>query len=113
MLNIIIGASFREWRAAEEWPPAGGLTMAFFLHADGSLSTVAPAAKESAAQHTDFMYDPSCPVPTVGGSVSAAANTMNPGKKNHTFLSRIDLCLAFALNAPFSTKNQAGSTSAG
>jgi putative CocE/NonD family hydrolase len=57
-----------EWRDASEWPPAESRSTKFFLHADGSLSSRAPAANESGS--TTFHFDPEHPVPTIGGGVS-------------------------------------------
>jgi len=57
-----------EWRDSKQWPPAEAHAATFYLHADGSLSTRAPAASEPAA--TVFQYDPAHPVPTIGGGVS-------------------------------------------
>merc|ERR1711969_176977 len=65
-----------EWRSTEVWPPESGVPTPLFLTAGGALSTAPPT---SDAEHTGFVYDPASPVPTVGGSVSAAANIMNPG----------------------------------
>jgi putative CocE/NonD family hydrolase len=57
-----------EWRDAKQWPPAESHPMKFYLHADGSLSSRAPAAKEAGS--ASFRFDPEHPVPTIGGGVS-------------------------------------------
>jgi uncharacterized protein len=57
-----------EWRESKQWPPAESRAATYYLHADGSLSTRAPASSESAA--TVFQFDPLHPVPTIGGGVS-------------------------------------------
>jgi hypothetical protein len=51
------------WRAADDWPPPSQATP-FYLHADGRLTTKAPA---SADGKRTFRYDPADPVPTLGG----------------------------------------------
>jgi len=57
-----------EWRESKVWPPAESRAAIFYLHGDGSLNTHAPTSPEAAA--TVFQFDPSHPVPTIGGGVS-------------------------------------------
>src|SRR5580658_8704266 len=57
------------WLDARQWPPATSRPTLFYLHADGSLSEQSPAAAEDSS--TRYRFDPSHPVPTVGGGVSA------------------------------------------
>ncbi|HEX3948284.1 MAG TPA: CocE/NonD family hydrolase [Steroidobacteraceae bacterium] len=57
-----------EWRDSNTWPPSESRAATFYLHADGSLSTRAPASSEPAT--TVFQFDPTHPVPTIGGGVS-------------------------------------------
>jgi len=51
-----------EWRAADDWPPAHTYTN-WYLHENGVLSTTYPSNYES----LDYTYDPTDPVPTLGG----------------------------------------------
>jgi len=62
------------WRDFDSWPPAGAVKTDFFLHAkkganslmgDGSLDGRPPAGKE---RPDSYRYDPSDPVPTLGGN---------------------------------------------
>lgn len=57
-----------EWRSAEEWPPEGTEMTPFYAHGDGTLSREVPTIKEDA---TSFEFDPSDPVPTIGGNTSS------------------------------------------
>jgi putative CocE/NonD family hydrolase len=57
-----------KWQEAQTWPPAPSKPTMFYLHGDGSLSENAPTVSESAS--TTFQFDPSHPVPTIGGGVS-------------------------------------------
>jgi putative CocE/NonD family hydrolase len=57
-----------EWRESKVWPPAESRAAIFYLHADGSLNQRAPSPPEPTA--TAFQFDPSHPVPTLGGGVS-------------------------------------------
>ena len=61
------------WRTADEWPIPGTQYVPYQLHSggnansdrgDGTLDTTCPGSES----HDTFIYDPSDPVPTVGGS---------------------------------------------
>ena len=58
-----------KWQDSQQWPPAQAKPTMFYLHADGSLSKNMPAANEKSS--TTYQFDPSHPVPTIGGGVSA------------------------------------------
>jgi len=58
-----------EWRQAATWPLPEARTTPYFVHADGTLSPQTPARGETAS--TTYTYDPSDPVPTIGGNLSA------------------------------------------
>lgn len=64
VIYYLMGAN--EWRSAEEWPLPDAEDTAFYLGADGTLSTVAPQEQPAADQ---YVYDPLDPTPTVGGSL--------------------------------------------
>jgi len=51
------------WRSAESWPPASEPILVYF-HADGRLALQKPAGEDA---KLTYRYDPSDPVPTVGG----------------------------------------------
>jgi putative CocE/NonD family hydrolase len=53
-----------EWRTADAWPPFATDQTAFYLHADGLLSSEPPTADD--AKRT-FVYDPKHACPTHGG----------------------------------------------
>ena len=76
-----------QWREEDEWPPARARATKFYLHSDGaansvkgtgSLSTTAPA-KESADKYT---YDPTNPVPTIGGPLCCDGDHLAPGPRD-------------------------------
>ena len=56
------------WLDTDEWPLSNSIPTSFFIHEDGSLTTEASLKSESS---TTFIFDPSKPVPTLGGNVSA------------------------------------------
>jgi putative CocE/NonD family hydrolase len=58
-----------EWRDEDDWPLARAVETRFYLRADGALTREPPAEEAP----DEFAYDPSDPVPTVGG------NTLLPG----------------------------------
>jgi predicted acyl esterase len=51
------------WRTADQWPPVKTTPTKFFLHADRLLSQ----SETTTADPLTYSYDPSNPVPTVGG----------------------------------------------
>lgn len=53
-----------EWRTAIAWPPPASSPVRYHLLAGGALSTQKPTAKAGAST---FVFDPSNPVPTIGG----------------------------------------------
>ena len=63
-----------KWRDENEWPLARSRFTPFYLHADGTLRREAPTEEGSS---TTFRFDPSNPVPSIGGSVSAL-NELGP-----------------------------------
>ncbi|HEY5761706.1 MAG TPA: CocE/NonD family hydrolase [Rhodocyclaceae bacterium] len=56
------------WTEAPAWPLPDAETAPFYFHADGSLTREPPNARRSS---TTYTFDPSHPVPTLGGNVSA------------------------------------------
>lgn len=52
------------WREEQEWPLARAQATTYHLHGDGSLRPYAPA---NGAEPRRFTFDPSHPVPTIGG----------------------------------------------
>jgi putative CocE/NonD family hydrolase len=64
------------WRDENEWPLRRALPTPYHLWPDGSLRTQAPEAGPSSQT---YRYDPANPVPTIGGSISAATAVMPPG----------------------------------
>jgi putative CocE/NonD family hydrolase len=56
------------WQDADRWPPAAARRTDFYIHADGQLTANAPSADENTP--TTYHFDPSHPVPTIGGGVS-------------------------------------------
>ncbi|MEU6643353.1 CocE/NonD family hydrolase [Saccharomonospora sp. NPDC046836] len=53
-----------EWRDEAQWPPARAIAQRWYLHAGGTLTPERPQMREDV---TGFQYDPTHPVPTVGG----------------------------------------------
>ncbi|MEV7007507.1 CocE/NonD family hydrolase [Streptosporangium sp. NPDC051022] len=57
----------RTWRAAETWPPEGFEPTRFLLRAGGALAESGPGEDGPGEEPDHFVYDPSNPVPSVGG----------------------------------------------
>ncbi len=64
------------WRDESGWPPPDVRPTSYFLRADGGLSTTPPDGPDTPSS---FSYDPTDPVPTMGGGISAADSIMLPG----------------------------------
>ncbi|WP_340268889.1 CocE/NonD family hydrolase [Sphingobium mellinum] len=78
------------WRDENEWPPARAKVQRHFLRADGSLTPAGPSSDEVA---TEFVYDPSDPVLTVGGHL-VMAGAFPPGPKEQGSVeARQDVCV--------------------
>ena len=75
-----------EWRSTEIWPPKDSREQAYYLNSDRSLSTAAPKAATAA-----FIYDPSNPVPTVGGHVLDRVLMPGPADQAQKVESRSDV----------------------
>ena len=65
------------WRSEPDWPVPGTRLTPFYLHGDLSLSEAAPHG--CGPSTTGFTYDPTDPVPTIGGGISAADQVMPAG----------------------------------
>ena len=61
------------WRDEREWPLARTRFTDLYLHGDGGLRPEAPAEEHSA---TTFSFDPSHPVPSIGGNVSSLRDVL-------------------------------------
>ncbi len=51
------------WRTYTSWPPAEAKPTNLFLHADGTLSFIAPAAGNDSKKYREYVSDPANPVP--------------------------------------------------
>ncbi len=56
------------WIEAQDWPPPGVDFTAFHLHGDGRLDCAQP---EAGSAPLSYDFDPSRPVPTIGGAMSS------------------------------------------
>jgi uncharacterized protein len=82
---FVMGAN--QWREEDDWPLARAQSTKYFLHStksanslrgDGGLSTGPP--RSEASDH--YLYDPSNPVPTVGGPLCCDAQHLPPGPRD-------------------------------
>lgn len=69
-------ASGGAWRDEDDYPLPDTKFTPFYLQPDGGLSMQSPEEPEAASL---YAYDPSDPVPTIGGGISAADPIMQPG----------------------------------
>lgn len=80
----VMGAD--EWRDLDVWPPEHAKAQAWYLQANGALSTANPA--DSEPDH--YRYDPSDPTPNIGG---AGLGKVNGPKDNRHIEARNDVML--------------------
>jgi len=75
------------WRDEDDWPLARAKSTRYFLHSggdansdsgDGSLSTSPPGTEKQ----DSYVYDPSNPVPTIGGPLCCDAKHLAPGPRD-------------------------------
>ena len=76
-----------EWREEDDWPPPQSHTIKYFLHSDGNANSLHGSGRLSTTtQHSEpsdhFMYDPSNPVPTVGGPLCCDPVHLEPGARD-------------------------------
>ena len=58
------------WREAQKWPLPQTRYTSYYFHSDGTLSADAPP---SGAPRSRYLFDPTHPVPTIGGAVTSLA----------------------------------------
>jgi uncharacterized protein len=64
------------WQSAADWPPPGLERTPYYLHADGLLSRQPPTAEDA---HIAYDFDPSRPVPSIGGTITSGEPVMRGG----------------------------------
>lgn len=64
------------WVSASAWPTPGAISRQFFLHTEGTLSEQPPAGSSPPSV---FMFDPTNPVPTIGGRIDSGKQLASQG----------------------------------
>jgi putative CocE/NonD family hydrolase len=64
------------WRDEQEFPLARTKYTPYYLHKDGKLTAEKP---REAAASTTYRFDPTTPMPTLGGNISSSDGLMNNG----------------------------------
>ncbi len=91
-----------EYRLENDWPPPEAQYVKYFLHSggranslrgDGSLSTSAPKSEPS----DSYVYDPSDPVPTLGGPLCCAQQLIEPGPRDQRSIENRDDVLVYVI----------------
>lgn len=65
------------WRSENEWPPARAVSTSLYLGKEGTLTPEPPSG--DSAESVTYTFDPSNPVPTVGGNVSSSQGLILAG----------------------------------
>jgi putative CocE/NonD family hydrolase len=76
-----------EWREEDDWPLARAQSTKYFLHSTGQANSMRGSGSLSAAApHAEspdhYVYDPSNPVPTIGGPLCCDGDHMPPGPRD-------------------------------
>lgn len=66
------------WRGQPSWPAKSTRYVRYYFHADGHLNTTVPPSASSIS----WAYDPSDPVPSVGGTITSGQPIMEGGPFN-------------------------------
>ncbi|BDC48645.1 antibiotic hydrolase [Bryobacterales bacterium F-183] len=84
--RIFVGG---KWRTENEWPLARQVATPYYLHPDGLLSASKPGV---GAKPVSYLFDPSNPVPTLGGNVSSQGDLMFQGAADQKCRADFWLC---------------------
>jgi putative CocE/NonD family hydrolase len=79
-----------QWRSEDSWPLERAKETRYFLHSEGKANSVTgngslstTAAKHESHESTDsYVYDPSAPVPTVGGPLCCDPEHLSAGPRD-------------------------------
>lgn len=91
-----------EYRQEDDWPPPQAKYVKYFLHSagkanslrgDGSLSQIAPKSESA----DSYVYDPSNPVPTIGGPLCCAQELIEPGPRDQRSVENRDDVLVYSM----------------
>jgi uncharacterized protein len=96
---FVMGAN--EYRQEDDWPPPQAQNTKYFLHSagkanslrgDGVLSSSAPKSEPA----DTYVYDPTNPVPTVGGPLCCDEEHMEPGPRDQRAVENRDDVLVYS-----------------
>ncbi|MGC3970897.1 MAG: CocE/NonD family hydrolase [Pirellulales bacterium] len=68
-----------QWRDEQEWPLARAVATRYHLLPDGKLAPEPAASSGETAASTSYTFDPTNPVPTIGGNISSNNDIMLQG----------------------------------
>jgi len=77
-----------QWYNTTAWPPPAAKSTPFYLHGDGRLSQQMPGQEPPSS----FRFDPSHPVPTIGGQIDSGKHFSPPGPQNQQCELDIPFC---------------------
>jgi uncharacterized protein len=77
-----------EWISATAWPPPQAQFRSYYLHRDGRLTQQIPGAEPP----TTFEFDPTKPVPTIGGQIDSGKTYSPDGPRDQRCSVKIPGC---------------------
>lgn len=84
-----------EWREEDAWPVPRSRGTKYFLHSGGRLSTNTPDSEPA----DRYIYDPSKPVPTIGGPLCCDPIHLRPGPRDQRSIENRDDVLIYSTAA--------------
>ena len=88
------------WRDEQEFPPARTKFTSFYLQSEGGLAAKKPASENA---WSTFRFDPSNPVPTIGGNLSSTSGLADAGGFDQR--TRPDTTAGHGVTLPLSERN--------
>ncbi len=93
-----------EWREEDDWPLARAHSTKYFLHSEGSANSLRGNGSLSPVPpHSEspdhYVYDPSNPVPTIGGPLCCDSGHLAPGPRDQRLAEGRDDVLVYSTPA--------------
>jgi putative CocE/NonD family hydrolase len=82
-----------QWREEDDWPLSRARAVRHFLHSAKSLSITPPSSETE----DSYLYEPSNPVPTVGGPLCCDSTHLAPGPRDQRKVESRDDVLSYSM----------------
>jgi putative CocE/NonD family hydrolase len=89
------------WRHSVGWPPPGSAPLRLYFSPGGGLDAKAPGGEEA---FLEYRYDPSDPLPTIGGALTSGEPVMEGGAFDQRLVEGVFRYRADAPNGPLADR---------